>query len=713
MKDASLFGDMHNLLEPQLFIQSTLDALPAHIAILDKDGNILYVNAGWCHFADANQLNDDDYGIGTNYLEVCDRATGVSSQGADEVAYGIRQIISGALDEFSTSYPCHGPTEKRWFRIRVSRFESDSGSRIVLQHENITTQRQVEKALKRRSHQLGERVKELNCLYSISKIIEHPDTTLKETIQNIVDLIPSGWQYPEITVARVVLGDQVFESDNFAESPWQQTNNVTVFGQQIGQLQVYYLEEKPEQDEGPFLIDERHLISAITEHLGQLIERKQMDENLREREAQYRTLFESATDSIFLMQGDRYIDFNPSTITMFGCSREQITNQQPYKFSPPYQPDGTPSKEKALNYIQEALDNNPQQFEWTHVKANGVPFEAEVRLKRVDLRGEPHILASVRDISERKKIDHERKLNESRLNSLLELSQKAHELSERDIVQHAIETAVSLTDSMIGYLHFVNPDQSTIQLVTWSEKTFDYCKIVSDSHYPLEQAGVWADCVRLGRPVIHNDYQNIPDKKGYPEGHAHLTRHASIPVYDREQISIILGVGNKTDDYDSSDILQMNLVGYQLVRILQRKRFEDDLRIKDSAIASAINAVAITDLEGKLSYVNRAFLRMWGYENEEAVFKQSAAGLWVFLEDAFELVTTLYKQASWMGELIGNKKDGTQFDAQLSASLIHNEEGDPTSIMASFIDITAPDRARYDSASESAPNAISSKPMLN
>ena len=518
---------------------------------------------------------------------------------------------------------------------------------------------------------------------------------MEETIQRIVDLIPSGWQHPEITAARVVLGEQVFATENYTETPWQQMNNITVLGQPLGQLQVYYLEEKPEQDEGPFLIDERHLITAITDHLGQLIERKQMDENLHEREAQYRTLFESATDTIFLMQGDHFIDCNPSTLTMFGCSREQIINRQPHQFSPPFQPDGTSSKEKALKYIQEALNRKPQQFEWTHIKANGVPFEAEVRLKRVDLRGEPHILASVRDISERKRIDQERKLNENRLNSLLELSQKAHELSERDIVQHAIETAVSLTDSMIGYLHFVNPDQNTIQLVTWSKKTFEYCTIVSDSHYPLEQAGVWADCVRLGRPVIHNDYQTIPNKKGYPEGHAHLTRHASIPVYDREKITIILGVGNKSEDYDSSNILQMNLVGYQLVRILQRKRFENDLRIKDSAIASAINAVAITDLEGKLNYINNAFLKMWGYENEDDVINQSAADLWVFPEDASELVTTLYKQASWMGELVGNKKDGTQFDAQLSASLIHNDEGAPTSIMASFIDITERKRAEH------------------
>lgn len=563
MKDVSLVQKTHQLLESPPFIQSTIDALPAHISVLDKDGLILYVNASWREFADANQLDDDDYGVGTNYLAICDTATGDWSQGADEVAAGIRRVISGEFEDFSIDYSCHGPKEQRWFELSVMQLASHSGIGAIVIHKNIS-------------------------------------------------------------------------------------------------------------------------------------ERKKINETLIERDLKYQTLFEGAADAIFLMQGERFVDCNPSTLTMFACTREQIINQVPYKFSPPYQPDGTSSKERALAYIQGALDNKPQQFEWTHIKANGKSFEAEVRLKRVDLSGIPHIMASVRDISARKRVEHERKLNESRLNSLLELSQKAHELSERDIVQHAIETAVKLTNSKIGYLHFVNPDQNTIQLVTWSEKTFDYCTIVSDKHYPLEQAGIWADCVRLGEPVTHNDYQSIPNKKGYPDGHAHLTRHASIPVYDQEKISIILGVGNKSENYDSSDILQMNLVGYQLVRILQRKRFEKDLRIKDSAIASAINAVAIADLDGNLNYVNGAFLQMWGYEKEDDVLGRSTVDFWVYPEAASKVTATLQNQASWMGELVGIKKDGSQFDAQLSASLIHNEGGEPISMMASFINITERKRAEQD-----------------
>jgi diguanylate cyclase (GGDEF)-like protein len=174
------------------------------------------------------------------------------------------------------------------------------------------------------------------------------------------------------------------------------------------------------------------------------------------------------------------------------------------------------------------------------------------------------------------------------LNSLLELSQIAHTLSEKEIVQQVIEEAVKLTNSQIGYLHFVNPDQQTIQLVTWSEKTLEECTAVYDSHYPIVQAGVWADCVRLGKPVVHNDYQNLPDKKGYPEGHVHLVKHVSVPIYKDEKIGLIIGVGNKSCDYDAGDVLQLTFLGDQLQKILQRKHAESDLKAANEQLQTRL-----------------------------------------------------------------------------------------------------------------------------
>jgi PAS domain S-box-containing protein len=129
------------------FARSTLDALKTHIAILDEHGVILATNRAWREFAAANSASailNDDGGIGTNYLAVCDGAAGECGAEAFHVAAGIRAVIRGDETEFNLEYPCHSPTEKRWFQVRASCFGGDGSLRVVLSHENITAAKLAE-----------------------------------------------------------------------------------------------------------------------------------------------------------------------------------------------------------------------------------------------------------------------------------------------------------------------------------------------------------------------------------------------------------------------------------------------------------------------------------------------------------------------------------------------------------------------------------------
>ncbi|MBL8162861.1 MAG: PAS domain S-box protein [Anaerolineae bacterium] len=123
--------------EAEGFVKGALDALGAHVAILDETGVIIHVNKAWRTFAEENSYAGKDYGIGSNYLKVCEAAAR-SSEEARAVAKGIRSVRQRETEEFHTEYPCHSPTERRWFVVRITRFNWYGLTRLVVAHQNIT-----------------------------------------------------------------------------------------------------------------------------------------------------------------------------------------------------------------------------------------------------------------------------------------------------------------------------------------------------------------------------------------------------------------------------------------------------------------------------------------------------------------------------------------------------------------------------------------------
>jgi GAF domain-containing protein len=143
-----------------------------------------------------------------------------------------------------------------------------------------------EQTLRQLVHDLGERVKELNCLYGISSLVEKPGISLEAIIQGTVELLPAAWQYPEVACARITLEGQEFRSERFQETLWKQAADIVVHGERGGVVEVYYLEATPERDGasesgGPFLKEERNLLDATAERLGRVVERARVETALQ------------------------------------------------------------------------------------------------------------------------------------------------------------------------------------------------------------------------------------------------------------------------------------------------------------------------------------------------------------------------------------------------------------------------------------------------
>ncbi|MEI6795712.1 MAG: PAS domain-containing sensor histidine kinase, partial [Methanomassiliicoccales archaeon] len=127
-------------------------------------------------------------------------------------------------------------------------------------------------------HKLNERMKELQTLYKLGDIAEIEGLGLRELYQEVANMLPIGWQYPEITCARIVVDGDDFCTSNFKKSPWMQSEPIWLDRKEVGRVEVGYLEKRPESNEGPFLEEERALLEAVSERIGQITERKRTEE---------------------------------------------------------------------------------------------------------------------------------------------------------------------------------------------------------------------------------------------------------------------------------------------------------------------------------------------------------------------------------------------------------------------------------------------------
>jgi len=268
--------------------------------------------------------------------------------------------------------------------------------------------------------------------------------------------------------------------------------------------------------------------------------------------------------------------------------------------------DGTPCEVYKWEF------QNSKNNHWYYILDRAIPW-VDGRLVRLEI---------ATDITEAKEAEIQRALNTERVESLLALSRKDW-ASREALIDYALKEAVRLTESKIGYLRFIRDELELTKIFSWPRSLFSQCPPDKRDHYPLDKAGIWADSVRLRKPVIHNDYPNTPKRKGYPENHFPIRRHMSIPIFDGDDIVAVAGVGNKEEPYVQDDIQQLKLFMHSTWAILKQK--QTDLAVKkakeqwEETFNATDLAITIHDPKMRITQANRAAGELFETEPEALV----------------------------------------------------------------------------------------------
>jgi DNA-binding CsgD family transcriptional regulator len=133
---------------------------------------------------------------------------------------------------------------------------------------------------------LRERIKELNCLYGISQLADRFSDSIDDLLTNLVNLLPPSWQYPEITCSRIIFKEKAYKTKEFKVTKWRQSSRISMYNEAVGEITVFYLEERPAADEGPFLKEERALLDAVAERIGHVAIQIAAEQDLQETNKQ-------------------------------------------------------------------------------------------------------------------------------------------------------------------------------------------------------------------------------------------------------------------------------------------------------------------------------------------------------------------------------------------------------------------------------------------
>ncbi len=356
----------------------------------------------------------------------------------------------------------------------------------------------------------------------------------------------------------------------------------------------------------------RPLLKVISEREAEIIQRKQTEIQLRIQT----TALETAANGVIVTDKDGEILWaNQAFAHMTGYSVEEALGK-----SPNFLNSGVHDPDFHKRMWETILSGNVWHGEVTNRHKDGALYVNEQTITPVfnSSGAIENFIAIQQDVTERKR-------SESIMQSRLRLMQFATSHTLDELLTTTLDEIEALTGSTIGFFHFLEADQKMVSLQAWSTNTLqNMCNAEGKgSHYSVEQAGVWADCIRQRKPVVHNDYEALPNRKGMPEGHAPLIRELTVPILRNEKVVAILGVGDKPLDYTASDVEMVSALADFAWDVIERKRAVDALVESEEKFRTFVDWTydweTWLDPQGNIVYTSPSCGRITGFSHEDFI----------------------------------------------------------------------------------------------
>jgi PAS domain S-box-containing protein len=629
---------------------SILNALPANIALIDTEGVIIAVNEGWRHFAGANAFQDTASGVGQNYLKICEQVQDGHAQEANAVAAGIRSVLNGTAKKFELEYPCHSPTEQRWFRLTVTPLEKTRATGAVVMHLNITQRKWMEVELQRKTTFLEAQVN--SSIDGILVVDQDGKKILQNQRFNILLKIPRH-------IAEDANNEkQLLWVTGMVKSPGE-------FSEKVAQL--YANPNATSRDEIELkdgMILDRYsapVVDAGGKYHGRIwtfrdiTERKRMELELRKSESRHRSLFEN------MLEGYCYCRL----LYEEGRARDYIYLKVNHAFEPqtglkdvvgkkvsevvPGMHEANP--EQLEIYSRVALTGKPERFE-TYAKLLGIWFSVSVHSYEKE-----HFIALFDNITQRKAAEEALRESENKFSKIFHSSPVAIGLSTLDEGRY-----LDANDAFLRMLQ--RPRDEVI------------------GRTAQELGGIWTNPGQRAE-IISNIEQNG------------AVRGVELEIRGR--------LGHITHILWSADAISVGgercVLGISL-DITERKQALDDLQASEQRFSGAFKhapiGMALVSTEGRWLKVNQAVCDLVGYSEAELLhltFQEIThpEDLPADLENVRQMLAGTIQ--TYQMEKRYRHKRGHIVHVLLNVSLVHHSDGRPRYFISQIQDITERKRA--------------------